>query len=99
MKSQIFDQYLEAVCKRFDIADDEFFSDSQEMRIVDARGMLFLLCIDRPMNVKYIQDYMARGGKRMAHSTILHGANKMRERMKKDRDIRTIVKHIRKCVD
>jgi len=91
MKQDIFEQYSETICKKYDITIDELYSDSREIRITDARYMLYYLCYNRPMTLKHIQNYLSRAGKSVVHSTIIYGINKIKEQMVHDDDLRKVV--------
>ena len=58
MKKQIFDDYATAVAKTFHLTLDEMFTSSRRGDIVDARQMLYYLCMERPIRISYIQRFL-----------------------------------------
>ena len=55
MKRDIFDVYATAIAKKFHITLDEMFAKNRRRDIVDARQMLYYLCMERPIRVSYIK--------------------------------------------
>ena len=51
MKKDIFEIYANAVAKQFHLNLDQMFSDTRRRDIVDARQMLYYLCMERPIRV------------------------------------------------
>ena len=55
MKRNIFNEYVEQVIELYGITKGELFQKSKVREIVDARHVLYYLCYNRPMKLKYIQ--------------------------------------------
>lgn len=98
MKHEIFHQYVERVTNIFNIKKDDFFSKSKKRDVVDARQLVYYLCVKRPMQVTYITNYMNEAGYNITHSTIIHGIQAVEKRMNDDRDYVSIVKELEKSV-
>jgi|TARA_B100000780_G_C21117335_1_gene452171 chromosomal replication initiation ATPase DnaA len=96
MKKQIFDDYATAVAKAFDLTLDEMFTSSRRGDIVDARQMLYYLCMERPIKISYIQRFLEAYDFKVTHSTIIHGYNKAKELIKIDTDVNDMVQKILK---
>lgn len=94
-----FKDYVSQVCKTHGISKEEMFSKTKERRIVDARQMLFYLCVKRKIRIKHIENFMEEMGLPTPHSTIIHHHTAMLKKMRSDGDIRTVAKHIASCVD
>ncbi|HAB26568.1 MAG TPA: hypothetical protein DCE27_01470, partial [Xanthomarina gelatinilytica] len=47
MKKTIFDEYATKVAKKFHVELDSIFEKSKRRHLVDARQMLYLLCMER----------------------------------------------------
>jgi|TARA_R100000773_G_C4221040_1_gene119885 chromosomal replication initiation ATPase DnaA len=94
MKVDIFNQYVEAITKRYAISEQDFFSDTKKNEVVDSRYMLYYLCINRPMKHKDVQHFMSTKGKPVTHSTIIHGVRKIQEYLKDDRDMSEVLHKI-----
>ena len=60
----------------FHITLDEMFDKTRKRECVDARQMLYYLCMERPIRISYIQRFMAEHGHQLYHSTIIHGYKK-----------------------
>lgn len=98
MKEDVFKQYVERVISLFNISREDFFSKSKKRELVDARQLVYYLCSERPMQITYIQKFMNEGGYKIQHSSIIHGINSMKEKVKNDKDYQTIVKDIDRAV-
>jgi chromosomal replication initiation ATPase DnaA len=98
MKSDIFYQYVDRVVDLFRISKEELFSKNKRRDLVDARHLLYYLCLKRPMSLSYIEKYMAENGYEIKHSTIIYGVGVMTERVKEDFDYAQMVKEIEKSV-
>jgi len=94
MKKEIFVQYANAIAKRFHLELDDIFSKNRRRDIVDARQMLYYLCMERPIRVSYIQRFMAEHGCDVYHTTILHGYKKAKALIDSDEDYQNLVESI-----
>lgn len=94
MKRNIFEQYVSAVSQRFDVPKEELFSKKKHRHLVDARHMLYYLCAKRPMNISYIQMYMADSGYDICHSSIIHGIKKVTQQVEADQDYQSLISDI-----
>jgi|TARA_R110000822_G_scaffold164351_1_gene304691 chromosomal replication initiator protein len=99
MKKQIFDDYATAVAKTFHLTLDEMFTSSRRGDIVDARQMLYYLCMERPIRISYIQRFLESYDFKVTHSTIIHGYNKAKELVESDDDVNEMVNGILKEVN
>lgn len=98
MKSDIFNQYVDKITKRFSITKEELFSKTKKPECAEARHMLYYLCHTRPMRITYIQAYMNENGYNTSHSVILYGISSAQAKIAMDRDYKTVVKSIEECV-
>ena len=55
MKKEIFNNYATAISQQFHLNLDDIFTKSRKRECVDARQMLYYLCMERPIRVAYIQ--------------------------------------------
>ena len=94
MKKDIFDAYATAIAKQFHLTLDQMFNKTKRREIVDARQMLYYLCMERPIRISYIQRFMEDQGHSVAHSTIIHGYKKAKELIDKDQDFQDVVTQI-----
>lgn len=98
MKSEIFNQYTNAITKLFRIDKAELFSKNKRRDLVDARQLLYYLCFTRPMALIYIQNFMKENGYDISHSTIIHSIKAVEMRLAEDRDYASVVNNIQKRV-
>ena len=80
MHYQICSRYVSHVCDAYSISPDALFVKSKRRDIVDARQLLYFLCSESPMRIRYIQQYMEENGYKVGHSTIIHGIKRVEER-------------------
>jgi len=91
----IFEAYANAVAKQFHLELDEMFNKNKRRDLVDARQMLYYLCLERPIRVSYIQRFMASHGCDLNHSTIIHGYKKAQKLIDNDPDYKGVVDSIK----
>ena len=94
MKQNIFDAYVEQVAKLFNISQEEIFEKSKRRDVVDARHLIYYLCYNRPMKLKYIQKYMGQRGYIIGHSSIIHGIQMVKEQMLNDQDYKKVLDNL-----
>ena len=51
MKKHIFDAYATAIAKQFHLTLDQMFDKTKKREIVDARQMLYYMCMERPIRI------------------------------------------------
>jgi chromosomal replication initiation ATPase DnaA len=98
MKSDVFNQYVDRVSELYNIKKKDLFSKSKKREFVDARHLIYYLCSKRPIQISYIQKYMADNGYKIQHSSVIHGINSIQNKVNEDRDYQTIIKDIDKAV-
>ena len=91
MKRDIFNLIVEVITARFDITNEELFSKSKRRDLVDARHMLYLICKERHMSVRYIQEYMNASGYETAHSPIIYGIKSAETKSNEDPDYKYVL--------
>ena len=94
MKKNIFDHYATAIAKQFHLSLDQMFSPNKRRDIVDARQMLYYLCMERPIRISYIQRFMEEQGCSVQHSTIIHGYKKAKDMINEDPDYKQVINQI-----
>ena len=91
MKRNIFNEYVEQVIELYGITKGELFQKSKVREIVDARHVLYYLCYNRPMKLKYIQKYMSEAGYDIGHSSVLHGIQAVTNLIQSDEDYKYLL--------
>tara|TARA_R100001591_G_scaffold982_1_gene2445 strand:- start:1118 stop:1411 length:294 start_codon:yes stop_codon:yes gene_type:complete len=94
MKKHIFDAYATAIAKQFHLTLDQMFDKTKKREIVDARQMLYYMCMERPIRISYIQRFMEENGHSVCHSTIIHGYKKAKELIDQDKDFQDVVSRL-----
>ena len=94
MKREIFDYYASAIAKQFNITLKELFTQTKLSHIVDARQLLYLLCIQRNFKKSYIRTFLAENGYVVSHSTIKYGVEQAEKLIESDPDFATMIKKI-----
>ena len=94
MKKDIFDEYAKSIAKKFHISIDEMFSKNRRRDIIDARQMLYYLCIERQIRISYIKRFMEENGHSVTHSNIIYSYKKAKELIDGDSDYKNIITEI-----
>ena len=94
MKKKIFDSYAEAVAKNFSLSLHELFRKTKKRDIVDARQMLYFLCMERPMRISSIVRFLNEYGYDVGYSTIYNGYNRAIKNLE-DEDYSSIVNQVK----
>lgn len=99
MKQEIFESYAGAICERFNIASpSQLFVKTKRRDIVDARHLLYYMCRNRPMRLRYIQQYMLDSGYNISHSSIIHGISQVTKLVKEDDDYKKLIEDLQSNV-
>ena len=94
MKKEVFNRYAQAIAEQFHLSLDQMFDKKRRRDCVDARQMLYYLCMERPIRISYIQRFMEDNGHSVTHSTIIHGYKKAKQLIDSDADFKDLVKEI-----
>lgn len=94
MKKQIFDYYAISIANQFNITLEEMFTQTKTSHIVDARQLLYWLCIERPIKKSYIKTFCENNGYDVSYSTLRHGYKSAKTLIESDPDFKTMVKTI-----
>ena len=85
--------YANAIAEQFHLTLDQMFEKTKKRECVDARQILYYLCMERPIRISYIQRFMEENGHNVSHSTIIHGYKKAKELIDKDKDYKKILEY------
>ena len=94
MKKQIFDDYATAVAEKFHLTLDEMFTSGRKQHIVDARQILYYVCMERPIRIANIKRFLKTYDFDVTHPTILHGYEKAKKMIKEDEDVSELINEI-----
>ena len=98
MKHEIFNQYVAKIAKLYRVEESELFVRSRKQEMVDARHMLFYLCVSRPIPAYSIKTYMAERGLSIQQSAITNGIRKIEKNISEDADYAQIISDIERSV-
>mgnify|MGYP003133205688 FL=1 len=96
MKREIFIAYAKAVAEQFHLTLEQMFTKTKKRECVDARQILYYLCMERPIRISYIQRFMEEQGHKVQHSTIIHGYKQAKQLIDNDKDYQAILKYAEK---
>ena len=91
MKKKLFDQYVKAVATQFHFTVEEMFVQSKRRDIVDARQILYYLCMERPIRISYICRFLKEYNYDVGHSTIIHGYKEAKKLVESDPDYKDFI--------
>jgi chromosomal replication initiation ATPase DnaA len=94
MKKTIFENYAYAIAEQFHLTLDEMFTKTKKRDVVDARQMLWWLCVERPIRISYVRTFMKERGYEVSHSTIIHGYKQAKKLIDTDPDYENLIKVI-----
>ena len=94
MKKEIFENYAVEIATSFGLTKKELFSRNRSRHIVDARWVLYYLCIERPISRLFIQQYMEDSGLKVSYNNIIHGYKEGKKLINEDYDYKVIVDNI-----
>jgi 2-iminoacetate synthase ThiH len=86
-----FKQNLSAVMEQFGLTEDELLERTKRRINVDARQVLFLMCVRDEIPLNYIQRFLKKKGFELSRSTILHGVHRAEMVLMENREIHRFV--------
>jgi chromosomal replication initiation ATPase DnaA len=95
MKREIFNQYVDSITRLFGITREQLFSKNRTSKLVDARQLLYYMCMDRNIKVTQVQELMRDNGYDTNHSTIIGGVRSMTFKVKEDPDYRVVISKLK----
>ena len=98
MKEDVFNQYVERVSQLFSITNEDFFSKSKKRNLVDARHLVYFLCLRGNIKVISIKNFMENNNHEIFRTSITHGIKSVSKKVEEDRDYKDIVNEIEKAV-
>ena len=86
MKKVLFKKFAIAMAEKFGLTLEEMFATNREHDVVQARWMLYYLCVERKISVPYIKKCLADEGYKASGSTITYGYKKASQLVATDYD-------------
>ena len=96
MKEKVFEYYASSIAGQFNISLEELYTQTKKSHIVDARQLLYWLCIQRPIKKSYIQTFLKENGYKVSHSTLIYGYRQAKKLIDSDPDFKKMIKEIQK---
>ena len=95
MKEYIFIQYLQNICSHLGIESSDLFVKSREQRIVDARQLLYYLCVEKSnMGLTEITGYVNNQDFDEDQPNILRSVESFRQKVANDSDLKVIIRKV-----
>ena len=91
MKEKIFEYYASSIAGQFNISLEELYTQTKKSHIVDARQLLYWLCIERPIKRSYIKTFCQNNGYDVSYSTLRHGYKSAKILIESDLDFKSMV--------
>lgn len=91
MTKETFDVILEAVCNQMNMSKEQMLTRTQRRKVVDARHIMFYICRKMEIRNVYIQEYLNDEGYSIKHNTIIHGNNKISDKLESNSTLRKVV--------
>ena len=98
MKKNIFDQYVNEVCKTYGLTSEELFAKTKQNDITEARQMLYYLCHNRRIKNVEIARYVNEYGLDVSAPNVRYSINKMLDVVREDEDYGYVINKINSCV-
>ena len=96
MKEKIFEYYASSIAKQFNISLKEMFTQTKTSHIVDARQLLYWLCIERPIKKSYLKIFLEENGYNVTYTTLQYGYEQAEKLIDSDPDFKKMIKEIQK---
>ena len=94
MKKEIFNTYVNRVCRIMNIDRDTLFSRTKKRESTEARQILYWVCTERPIKQVDIVKYMNENGYGAKGSEVNYGVSSINKKMEQDADYSIIVNKI-----
>ena len=90
MKKVLFKKFAVAMAEKFGLTLEEMFTVNRDHDVVQARWMLYYLCVERKISIPYIKKCLAEQGYKASASTITYGYKKASQLVATDYDYKQL---------
>lgn len=90
MKKVLFKKFAIAMAEKFGLTLDEMFATNRRLDVVQARWMLYYLCIERNIRIASIKKYLAEQGYKSSSTNISYGYKKACQLVATDSDYKQL---------
>lgn len=94
MKRQIYEEIFNEISNHFELTKEEILTHTKKREIVDARQVIYYVCVNRGMRISHIQSYLKQDGYNVTHSTIINGIKMVDSNINQDEDYKKIIKSL-----
>lgn len=94
MKYALFNKLATQVSVAFGMEEKYLFQKNKKASIVDARYLLYYLCLENKIQLTNIQKYMENRGYQIPHSTIHYGIKRVNKKVSEDKDYQIVIDRI-----
>jgi hypothetical protein len=94
MKKELFQSILNQILKKYGISKEELYEKTKMPDIVNARYLLFYVCIMKGISTSRLQILLKEDGFTMTIATIAKGVKEMEKRIVEDADYSKIISSI-----
>jgi chromosomal replication initiation ATPase DnaA len=94
MKKELFQSILSQILKKYGISKEEIYEQTKMPDIVNARYLLFYVCIMKGISISRLQILLKADGFNMTIPTISKGVKVMEKRILEDADYSKIINQI-----
>lgn len=94
MKKEIFNTYVNRVCRIMNIDKEVIFSRSKKRECTEARQILYWVCNERPIQQVSIVKYMNDNGYNAKGSEVNYGVSVVNKNISEDADYSIIINKI-----
>jgi chromosomal replication initiation ATPase DnaA len=94
MKKELFQSILSQILNKYGISKEEMYEQTKMPDIVNARYLLFYVCVMKGISISRLQILLKADGFDMTYATILRGIKVMEKRILEDADYSKIISSI-----
>ncbi len=91
MKIQLVEKYLDAVATHSRLTKEEIFSKTKQMHIVQARRILYYLCIQKGMTINELMSYLKQLNFDIPYTSVRNGIEEVKKQVQTDSDLAEII--------
>ena len=95
MKLHYVEHYLEKVIKHSRLTEKEIFSKTKQMHIVQARRILYYLCIKKGITINELMQYLKQLNFDVAYNNIRSGIETTEKQIMNDPDLAEIIYNLK----
>ena len=91
MKIQLVEKYLDAVTSHSRLSKEEIFSKTKQMHIVQARRILYYLCVQKGITINELMSYLKQMDFEIPYTSVRNGIEEVKKQVQNDSDLAEII--------